>query len=60
MTSVANVARRDAEEFMTIVSSVPLRTSVETFPLVDANEALARLREGNLKGAAVLICGIAA
>ena len=55
ITSVANVTRRDAEEFMALASSAPLRTSVETFPLTEANEALARLREGKLKGAAVLV-----
>ena len=55
ITSVANVTRRDAEEFMTVASTVPLRTTVETFPLAEANDALARLREGKLKGAAVLV-----
>ena len=54
VTSVANVTRHDAEEFMTTASSIPLRTIVETFPLADADEALTRLREGKLKGAAVL------
>jgi alcohol dehydrogenase, propanol-preferring len=55
ITSVANVTRRDAEDFMALASRVPLHTTVETFPLAQANEALARLREGNLKGAAVLL-----
>ena len=55
VTSVANVTRRDAEEFMAIASTVPLHTTVETFPLAEANEALTRLREGKLKGAAVLV-----
>jgi len=53
--SVANVTRGDAEEFMTIASTVPLRTEVETFPLTEANEALSRLRDGRLQGAAVLV-----
>jgi propanol-preferring alcohol dehydrogenase len=54
IASVANVTRRDAEEFMNIASKVPLRTEVQTFPLTEANEALSRLREGRLQGAAVL------
>lgn len=47
ITSVANVTRRDAEEFMAVASALPLQTSVETFPLEEANRALACLREGN-------------
>src|SRR6185369_6169569 len=53
--SVANLTRRDAEEFFTIAPRVPVRTTVESFPLIEANEALARLRAGKIRGAAVLI-----
>jgi len=53
--SVANLTRRDGEDFLAIAPKVPVRTTVQTFPLTAANEALARLREGKLKGAAVLI-----
>jgi propanol-preferring alcohol dehydrogenase len=53
--SVANLTRRDAKEFLTLAPKVPVETTVETFPLRRANEALARLREGRLQGAAVLI-----
>ncbi|HKD38573.1 MAG TPA: zinc-dependent alcohol dehydrogenase family protein [Pirellulales bacterium] len=53
--SVANLTRRDAEEFLAIAPQVPVRTSVETFPLADANEALRRLRSGKIQGAAVLL-----
>ncbi|MDB5307190.1 MAG: adhP [Gemmataceae bacterium] len=53
--SVANLTRRDGEEFLALAPEIPVRTSVETFPLADANEALRRLRAGNLHGAAVLI-----
>jgi propanol-preferring alcohol dehydrogenase len=53
--SVANLTRRDAEEFLALAPKVPVKTTVETFPLDQANEALARLREGRLQGAAVLI-----
>src|SRR5215208_5497133 len=51
--SVANLTRRDGEEFLAIAPKVPVRTEVTTFPLDEANEALDRLRSGNLRGAAV-------
>jgi propanol-preferring alcohol dehydrogenase len=53
--SVANLTRRDAEEFLALAPKVPVRTHVEAFALADANTALARLREGRLNGAAVLL-----
>jgi alcohol dehydrogenase, propanol-preferring len=53
--SVANLTRRDAEEFLALVSRVPVRTVVEPFPLRQANEAIERLRSGKLRGAAVLV-----
>ncbi|HZP88005.1 MAG TPA: zinc-dependent alcohol dehydrogenase family protein [Burkholderiales bacterium] len=53
--SVANLTRRDGEEFLDLAARLPIRTDVETLPLTDANLALARLREGALQGAAVLI-----
>src|SRR5262249_27095505 len=52
--SVANLTRKDAEDFMTIAPKVPVRAQIELFPLVEANEALNRLRTGKLRGAAVL------
>ena len=52
--SVANLTRRDAEEFLALAPQVPVRTEVEVFPLARANEALDRLRSGRLRGAAVL------
>jgi alcohol dehydrogenase, propanol-preferring len=52
--SVANLTRRDGEEFMALAPRIPVRTEVETFPLVEANEALARLRSGALTGAVAL------
>jgi propanol-preferring alcohol dehydrogenase len=55
ISSVANLTRRDGEEFMTLAPKVPVRTEVETFPLKEANEALNRLRSGTIHGAAVLI-----
>jgi propanol-preferring alcohol dehydrogenase len=53
--SVANLTRADATEFLRIAPQVPVRTTVQTFPLEAANEALAALREGRLIGAAVLV-----
>lgn len=55
IVSVANLTRRDGEEFLTLAPKVPVRTTVETHPLADANRALADLREGRVKGAAVLV-----
>lgn len=52
--SVANLTRRDGEEFLSIAPRIPVKTIVERFPLDQANTALARLREGRLTGAAVL------
>ncbi|HUC85120.1 MAG TPA: zinc-dependent alcohol dehydrogenase family protein [Candidatus Acidoferrales bacterium] len=55
LCSVANLTRRDGEEFFAIAPRVPVRTSIQSFPLREANEALARLRAGRLQGAAVLV-----
>ena len=55
--SVANLTREDGEEFMALAPQVPVRTAAQTFPLRAANEALRRLREGSISGAAVLIPG---
>jgi alcohol dehydrogenase, propanol-preferring len=52
--SVANLTRKDAEEFMKIAPKVPVRTTTQSFPLEQANEALERLRGGQLEGTAVL------
>ena len=53
--SVANLTRKDAEEFMALAPKVPVKSHVVTYPLEQANEALGDLREGRLQGAAVLI-----
>ncbi len=55
VSSVANLTRRDGEEFMKLASSFPIKTSVETFPFAKANEAMDDLRSGNVQGAAVLV-----
>lgn len=53
--SVANLTRRDGDEFLALAPKIPVRVSVEPFPLTEATEALAKLRNGQLSGAAVLI-----
>jgi propanol-preferring alcohol dehydrogenase len=52
--SVANLTRQDGEEFLALAPRIPVRTEVQVFSLEQANEALTRLRQGQLQGAAVL------
>ena len=58
--SVANLTRRDGEEFLALAHRIPVRAVVEAFPLAEANDALARLRAGRVRGAAVLAMAAAA
>ena len=58
--SVANLTRRDGEELMALAPRVPIRTEVSPYPLERANEALAELRAGNVRGSAVLVVDEAA
>jgi propanol-preferring alcohol dehydrogenase len=53
--SVANLTRQDGEQFMELASQVPVKTETQPFPLEEANEALNRLRDGEIEGAAVLV-----
>lgn len=53
--SIANLTRQDGEAFMALALQAGIRTEVETFPLDSANEAIARVRAGTIKGAAVLL-----
>ena len=53
--SVANLTRRDGEEFLALAPRVPIRSEVEQYPLESANEALGRLRDGRVRGAAALV-----
>ena len=55
LRSVANLTRRDGEEFLALAPQVPIRTEVQPFPLVQANEALDALRSGKINGAAVIV-----
>ena len=53
--SIANLTRHDGEEFLDLAPKLGIRTEVESFPLESANEALDRLRQGKVHGAAVLV-----
>jgi propanol-preferring alcohol dehydrogenase len=55
LSSVANLTRRDGEEYLALAPKIPVQTVAQTFPLAQANEALARLRRGEMEGAAVLV-----
>lgn len=54
VVSVANLTRKDGDEFMAVASKVPIDTRIQKFPLSEANNALEALRSGELEGAAVL------
>ncbi|MEJ2123173.1 MAG: alcohol dehydrogenase, partial [Alphaproteobacteria bacterium] len=54
LRSVANLTRKDAEDFLAVAARVPIATQVETLGLEAANEALDRLRAGKIAGAFVL------
>jgi propanol-preferring alcohol dehydrogenase len=51
---VANLTRRDGEEFLALAPQVPVKTDVTTFPLEQAGQALEQLRDGKFVGAAVV------
>jgi propanol-preferring alcohol dehydrogenase len=53
--SVANLTREDGAEFLPLAAQVPIRTHVRPMPLGAANEALGRLRNGDVEGALVLV-----
>jgi len=55
VTSVANLTRQDGLDFLALAPEIPVRTEVVPFPLEEANEALAALRGGRVRGAAVLV-----
>ncbi len=53
--SVANLTRRDGEEFLALAPTIPVHTDVQTYPLREANEAIAAIHDGKIRGTAVLI-----
>ena len=58
--SVANLTRRDGQELLRLAPTIPVRIEVETFPLAEAEQALGRLRAGEIRGAAVLSVALSA
>ncbi len=56
--SVANLTRRDGEEFLALAPEIPVRTETEPYPLSAAQQALEKLRAGRVRGAAVLETGV--
>ena len=57
LRSVANLTRKDGDDFLQRAPLVPVKTETKTYPLHQANEALNDLRTGRLSGAAVLVMG---
>jgi propanol-preferring alcohol dehydrogenase len=55
LRSVANLTRKDGKEFLDLAPRVPIETTIHTFPMQQANEALEALRKGKIHGAAVLV-----
>ncbi len=55
ITSVANLSRKDGDEFLSIAPVIPVTTEIKTYPLSKANEALGDVRNGKIHGAAVLV-----
>ncbi|MGB1582516.1 MAG: alcohol dehydrogenase, partial [Solirubrobacterales bacterium] len=53
--SVANLTRRDGEQFLPLAAEIPIRTEVTTYPLEQTNEALDDLRSGRFTGSAVVV-----
>lgn len=56
LRSVANLTRKDGEDFLPLAAAAGVHTRTTPFPLADANQALTALREGSFQGAGVLIC----
>jgi len=52
--SVANVTRKDAEEFLSLAAQIPIVPTIEEFPLEEANEVLLQIKQSKLKAAGVL------
>ncbi len=52
--SVANVTRRDIREFLQLAADIPIRPEIQEYPLTKANQALADLKAGQVRGAKVL------
>jgi propanol-preferring alcohol dehydrogenase len=58
LRSVTNFTRQDAAEFLELAGAIPIQTDTQMFPLDEANEALLLLKEGKIRGTAVLLTGV--
>jgi propanol-preferring alcohol dehydrogenase len=56
LRSVANFTRQDAEELLKLAAEIPVHTTIQTFPLAEANEVLLALKQSKIDGTAVLLC----
>jgi propanol-preferring alcohol dehydrogenase len=54
---VANVARRDVQEFLQLAAHIPIKPDIQEYPLLEANRALRELKARNIRGAKVLRIG---
>ena len=54
LCSVANLTRKDGEDFLSLAPNVPVKTETHTYPLTEVNQALEDLRHGRFTGAAVI------
>jgi propanol-preferring alcohol dehydrogenase len=59
LRSVANLTRKDGEEFLALAPTIPVQTDVRPYPLAQANDALAAVRRGEIEGGAVLVTNAA-
>jgi propanol-preferring alcohol dehydrogenase len=57
LRSVANFTRQDAQELLQVAAEIPIQTTVQTFTLEEANEALLALKRSEIDGAGVLVVG---
>ncbi|NYP02562.1 alcohol dehydrogenase, partial [Escherichia coli] len=53
--SIANLTRKDGEEFLSLAPKIPVKTKVQTYPLTEVNRALDDLRHGRYRGAGVIV-----
>lgn len=54
LCSVANLTKKDGEEFLALAPNIPVKTEVHTYPLTEVNQALDDLRHGRFTGSAVI------
>lgn len=55
LCSIANLTRKDGEEFLALAPTIPIKTEIHTYPLIEVNKALDDLRNGRFRGAAIVM-----